>query len=467
MRRVPIRLRVAAAFAVAMALVLAATGAFVYERLGSDLNHSLDQDLRVRAEDLSAVVSGGGSLARESSGRLVERGESFGQVLDARGRVLDASRTVGRQPLLRVDEVRQTMRHSIFRDRHSVAGLNEPARVLAVPIERGGNRLALAVGATKENRAEALRSLRTELLIAGPAALLVAVGLGYALAGAGLRTVEAMRRRAAEISADRPGDRLPVPPSGDELERLGATLNEMLDRLESALAHERDFVADAGHELRTPLALLRAELDFALHAESEAELRDALRIASAETDRLVQLAGDLLLIAGSDRGGLALRVEMLDARDLLESVRNRFAWRATEQGREIEIYAPVDLRMTGDRLRLEQALGNVVDNALRHGGGTVAIAARKVDARVELAVTDDGPGFPEDFVPRAFDRFTTTGAGRSGEGAGLGLSIVEAVARAHGGGASAANRPGGGAEIRLAIPASPTGSRTTSSFSSS
>src|SRR5205823_11469336 len=129
--------------------------------------------------------------------------------------------------------------------------------------------------------------------------------LGYLLAGAGLRAVEAMRSRASDISADRPGERLPVPRTGDELQRLGQTLNEMLARLEEALERERGFVAEAGHELRTPLALLRAELDFALrYADTEAELREALRAASAETDRLVQLAGDLLLIASSDRGAL-------------------------------------------------------------------------------------------------------------------------------------------------------------------
>src|SRR5438067_12828526 len=194
---------------------------------------------------------------------------------------------------------------SRFVDVPSLPGLDEPARLLATPV--GGR--VLVHGATLENRAEALRSLRTELLIAGPIALLLATGLGYLLAGTGLRAVEGMRRQAADISAERAHDRLPVPRSGDELQHLGETLNAMLERLDRALERERGFVAEAGHELRTPLALLRAELDYALHyADSVEELRAAVRAASEETDRLVQLSSDLLLIASSDQGQLPLRL---------------------------------------------------------------------------------------------------------------------------------------------------------------
>src|SRR5919204_1180008 len=231
MKQLPIRLRVAAAFAVAMALVLAGTGLFVYARLGDDLSRSLDQDLRLRAQDLSALVrSGHGSLARQGAGRLVERGESFAQLVGPGGRVVDATPPLGGPPLLTSQELRSARQSSRFLDVPSVPGLDEPARLLAVPV--GGR--VLVVGATRENRAEALRNLRTELLIAGPLALLVATGLGYLLAGAGLRAVETMRRRAAEISADRPGERLPPPGTRDELERLGETLNEMLAPLEAA-----------------------------------------------------------------------------------------------------------------------------------------------------------------------------------------------------------------------------------------
>jgi len=325
MRRVPVRVRLAAAFAVAMALVLLGAGAFLYGSLGADLAQALDQDLRLRAQDLSAlVIEPGGSLETATGGRLVERGESFAQLLDTSGRVLDETHTLGNRPLVDRAAVRSASGGERFVDRPAVAGLDEPARLLATPIHRRGQRLVLVVGATRENRAEALRSLRTKLLIAGPIALLLATGLGYLLAGSALRAVEAMRRRAAQISADSPGERLPVPPTGDELQRLGETLNAMLDRLEAALERERGFVAEAGHELRTPLALLRAELDFALHyADTEPELRDAVKTASEETDRLVQLAGDLLLIASTDDGRLPLRSEPIAARELLESVRKR------------------------------------------------------------------------------------------------------------------------------------------------
>src|ERR671939_456171 len=276
-----------------------------------------------------------------------------------------------------------------------------------------------------------------------------AAAMAIVLAGAGLRAVETMRRRAAEISADRPGERLPLPGTRDELDRLGATLNEMLARLEAAIERERDFVAEAGHELRTPLALLRAELDFALHhAESEEELRVALREASAETDRLVQLAGDLLLIASSDRGKLPLREEPVSARELLESVDNRFAWRAEESGRVLEVDAPAGLRLTGDRLRLEQALGNLVENALRHGQGAVRLEARPVDGRVELHVRDEGVGLPTEFLPRAFQRFSRLDESRATGGAGLGLAIVDAIAEAHGGSARA-----DGADVWISVPA--------------
>ncbi len=448
MSRLPIRLRVTVAFAVAMAVVLAALGWFLYARLESHLATELDTSLKVRADDLAALVrQPGGSLASDSVGRLIERGESFAQLVNRRGLAVDATRPLGKSPLLGPGLLVVAEWRPVYVDRPSVPGLNEPARLLATPVARG----VLIVGATTQNDVETLASFRDELLIAGPIALLLASLAGYLLAGISLRQVESMRRRAAAISAETPGERLPVPRTRDEVERLGSTLNEMLERLEGGLQRERDFVADAGHELRTPLALLRTELELALrHGQSANELRQALRASVEEVDRLAQLADDLLLIARYERGRLPLRVESLEADELLASVVTRFQWRADETSRPLASEAPSGLRVRGDRLRLEQALGNLVDNALRYGAGRVTLGAAGIDGRVELQVEDEGGGFAPGFLERAFERFSRSG--HEGGGAGLGLAIVRVIAEAHGGSAEAANSPAGGGQVRLRLP---------------
>jgi two-component system, OmpR family, sensor kinase len=450
----PIRLRVAAAFALAMAVVLAATSWFLYVRLDSHLSLALDRSLRLRATDLTEVVGEPGALARANGAPFVEEGETFAQLLDSRGRVLEGTRPLHRQALLRPSELQSARVRPTFSDRDSVPGLDEPARLLAKPIpHRGAPPSVLIVGQTRGDVSEALSSLRHELLIAGPVALLLASIAGYVLAGLSLRPVESMRRRAAAISAETPGERLPVPQTGDEVERLGETLNEMLDRIEVAFQRERDFVADAGHELRTPLALLRTELELALrHARSREELRDAVRASSEEVDRLAQLAEDLLLIARSDRGKLDLKLEALDASDLLNTVTRRYEWRAQETDRLLRADADAGFRVRGDRLRLEQALANLVENALRHGAGDVHLSAAPVNGLVELHVTDEGRGFPPQFLDQAFERFARADEARAGGSTGLGLSIVRVIAEAHGGSAHIANNTGGGADAWIALP---------------
>ncbi len=448
MSRIPIRVRVAAAFAVAMAAVLAGAALFLYVRLSSHLLTELDNDLQLRSQDLAALVSKGGSLTRDSGGRLIERGESYAQLVGADGRVLEATRPLGGSRVLAAAQVRATLRGPVYVDKPFVRGLDESSRVLAVRITRGGKPAVLLVGATLGNRAETLGQFRDELLITGPIALLLATVIGYLLAGVSLRQVEGMRRRAAEISAKTPGERLPVPDSGDEIERLGVTLNEMLDRLETALERERRFVADAGHELRTPLALLRTELEVALRqAGSEEELREAIRRSSVETDRLGRLAEDLLVIARADGNELPLRRERVKVDDLFASVLRRVEGRASGKslhadGRGVEVQA--------DRLRLEQALGNLIDNALRYGGNGIRLEAIAHNGSTELHVVDDGPGFPNGFVEHAFERFSRADPARGRGGAGLGLAIVRTIAEAHGGSAHAASTRG--ADVWISLP---------------
>lgn len=446
MTRLPIRVRLALYFAVAMAVVLAAAGWFAYARVSSDLGSALDQDLRARGQDLSALVASGGSVA-STQGALIENGESFSEVVDAQGRVLDATSPIGRS-LLSSAELAAARSEPLFTDRPSVPGLDEPARMLALPIVREGQKVVLVVGATTENRAETLGSLRTAFLIGGPIALLLAGLGGYLLAGAALRPIESMRKRAADISATSLDERLPVPSGDDEVSRLGETLNAMLARLEDGLERERRFVADASHELRTPLALLKIELALALKpGRSDAELRAAIESAAEATERLSRIADDLLLLARAERGGLRLKREQVDVTDIFEEVAGRF-----RTDREISVASGEPLVFPADRLRLEQALTNLVDNALRHGDGAVTMSAVRQNGTAELHVVDEGPGFGADFLPQAFERFTRGDDGREGEGSGLGLAIVATIAHAHHGSARAANAPGGGADVWISLP---------------
>jgi heavy metal sensor kinase len=457
MSRLPIRIRVAAAFALAMALVLAASGLFLYVRLSSHLSHALDRELQLRAQDLAAfAVQPHASLARDSNGRFVERGESYAQLVAVDGRVLEATEPLGRTPVLTHAQVQAARRRPVFVDEPPVPGLDERSRILATQVTRHGRPLVLVVGTTLSNDAETLASFRDELLIAGPIALVIATWLGYLLAGLSLRQVESMRRRAAAVSAETLDERLPVPRTGDELQRLGETLNQMLDRLEVALERERDFVADAGHELRTPLALLRTELELALHqARTEDELREAVRWSSFEAERLSQLAEDLLVIARSDRGRLPLRCESVEVDGLFASITSRFDWRADELGKVVATVPADGLCVDADRLRLEQALSNLVDNALRYGGDEVTLRATGANGCVELHVRDNGRGFPADFIPRAFDRFARADAARGAGGTGLGLSIVRTIAESHDGSAHVANVQPAGADAWVTLPASP------------
>src|SRR2546430_16481550 len=212
MSRLPIRLRVTAAFALAMAVVLAGSGWFLYSRLGSHLEFALNRHLDLRSRDLPARVRQPGAwLENDNGGRFAEHGESYAELVDSRGRVLDATPGVGRTALLTQAELRAAERGPIFARRSSTPGLDEPSRLLATPVERSGRRIVLVVGATAQNRAEALNSFRDELLIAGPIALVLASLFGYFLAGLSLPHVESVLRPAPGISTATPGGLLPVP----------------------------------------------------------------------------------------------------------------------------------------------------------------------------------------------------------------------------------------------------------------
>jgi two-component system OmpR family sensor kinase len=454
--RLPIRVRVTLAFAAAMAAVLAAVGAFVYAELRSDLDESIDQGLRARVGEVSALA---GAPERGLGGpggtSLIEREETFSQILDPDGQVVDSTPQLRGHPALAAGELERAAREPALFERERLPGLEGPVRLLAAPVDTAAGERVVVVGSSLDDRDEALGSLAQLLLISGPIALLLASLVGYGAAAAALRPVEGMRRRAAAISASALDQRLPLPAASDEIARLGETLNEMLGRLEAALERERRFVDDASHELRTPLTLQKTELELVLrHAAGPEELRGAISSAIEEVDRLIRLAEDLLVVARSEEGELALTVEPVAVDALLDAVAQRFSARAAESGRRLRLDG-AGLVVEGDRLRLEQALTSMVDNALRHGRGEVRMWAEPDGKGIEIHVGDRGPGFPPGFLAPAFQRFSRADPARGRGGAGLGLAIAETIARAHGGRAGAANDPDGGADVWIAIPAWP------------
>jgi len=444
--RLPIRAKLTLVYAVVIALMLGAIGVFLYFHFKSGLDDGLNGTLSARADDVSAL------LRQESLRGLAHRRNVLAgsdltwQVLSPEGRVLFTSSGPGAAALLNPAEVRDAGAATSYVD-HA-----ERERLLVRRTRDGGR--VLAVRSSLEQRERALELLNGALLGGGGLTLIVAALAGYGLAGAVLRPMEAMRRAAAQISYADPQARLPLAVAEDEVHRLGVTLNEMLARLERARERERTFVSDASHELRTPLAILKTEIEVALRTDNPPEtLRAALRVAGEEADRLSQLAEDLLVIARSDAGRMDLDRREVTARRLLEDVDRRFRVRARESGRDVTVEPSGDVSLVADVPRVQQALSNLLDNALRHGAGTITLRAHADDGHVELHVLDEGPGLPTAFLSQAFERFSRAHPGRAGHGSGLGLAIVDLIAVAHGGRASLRNRTDGhGADAWLDLP---------------
>jgi signal transduction histidine kinase len=308
----------------------------------------------------------------------------------------------------------------------------------------------VVVGATLGDRNDALGRLALALATCGPVALAVVSWAGWLLAGAALRPVERMRREAEAISLAEPALRLSLPETGDELTRLGSTLNSMLGRLQEAVQKEQRFLDWASHELRTPLGVLKMELELAtVRSRSPQELRAALENARAETDRLVRLAEHLLVLSRTRGGRTPIHREDTPVAGVLERAAASHRARAEAAGMDVSVECADGVRARVDRERLRQAVDDLIDNSLRHGppGKTVVLSAQRTNGRLSVTVRDDGPGFPPDVV-----------AGRpagdgSGAGSGLGLSVVKAIAEAHGGALRLLNRDGGGAVVSIEVPA--------------
>jgi signal transduction histidine kinase len=431
--RLPLRLRLVAGFSATMFLVLSGAGAFVYWRVEYALDRQLDGDLASDTRRLAPLVRPDGQLETDASKAV---GSELFQVLGRDGRLLSSSPTLTAVPLLSARMVRAALDEPVRRDIGALLPTTrDPLRVLATPLPDAAGQPAavLVVAVERDHRDEALLELLGQLAAAGLGALLITALVGERLSRFALRPVERYRAQADDIIAGATGVRLEVPPSRhDEVTRLGDTLNRMLDALEDAVDRERRFVNDASHELRTPLTLLTTRLQLARRRSRTVAEHEAI-LAEIQTDvvRLVALADHLLQVGHDDPGADA--VADLAATSHGTAARRNALARATRGGTRIRVDAPAPVPVGLPAAAVEQLLGNLLDNAARHGADPVSVAVDSIGGFGRLVVVDGGPGMHGELLATATRRFTRSPASRSREGFGLGLSLVESVVARAGG----------------------------------
>ena len=458
--------RLALTFGAATLAVASVLGIVVFATFHIALRDALDDDLTTRFDNLSAFLAQTDVAAVDPTvAPVLPETESFAQVIRTDGKVLTASpRALLAAPVLSPTEVRRAQVHT---ETHvqPVPTDGNSARLRAGPARLGDERVVIVVGTGLEQSAQAERRLALALGLSLPMlSILVGVG-GWFVAGAVLSPVRSMVDDAGELAAREPGQRLSIPVGGEELAELARRLNDLLDRIESAMVHERAFLDDASHELRTPIAIVRGEVELARMAAADdvdapnSEVARALDSTLEEVERLDRLAANLLVLARTRAGhaGEARRVDLVAVARRASSNAER-ARRVVVGANDIDVVVHVGRSGTdwavvlGDETALERAIGNLVDNALRHATSRVEVDVHRTDDELVVEVRDDGPGFPEAILPTVFDRFTSDRASRAtaAPGAGLGLAIVDAIATAHAGRVEAANGPEG-AIVRLIV----------------
>jgi signal transduction histidine kinase len=370
------------------------------------------------------------------------------QVVDGGGRVLAVSATADRLvPILYPEELRDLPDGEVMVIPGDRIGLRGPVRVVAVEAGRPTEGKRVLVARSAADVVAGVHVLRLTLLIAYPVLIALLALVSWRVVGAALRPVEALRAGAEDITGRARSDRLPVPDSRDEIHRLAVTLNDMLHRLDAARARQRAFVADAAHELRSPLTNMRTELEVAQRLPDDTDWPALSADLLTDVDRLSRLVDDLLLLARADDAATRAAAPMVPVElgALLAQVADRYPSVGYEP-------PPAELTVEGEPDALARTVTNLLDNAVRHAASTVTLAARPHGDQAVITVTDDGPGIPAADRKRVFDRFTRLDDGRARDagGAGLGLAIVRELVRRHHGTITLGDAgPGLRAEVRL------------------
>ena len=424
MSRIPIRARLSIFTALIGLAVVVVVGLVVYRHTVHELRAGVDRSLE---EELTEIIPIAVDDDRSLSGHRAEiddHGIELAQVIDAAGRVVDATPGAGDVDLAGVPGLDGTPATV------TLDGIDVPLRALRVPVSINGREVTLAVATSAEQTDTTLRDLRRRLATVAALAVVFLGAASYALVGLALRPVERMRSQAAEISAGKPGERLALPRADDELHRLGQTFNDAIEELQAAVDERQAFIASASHELRTPLTNLRAGLELAQRPDrSNEELRTSIDAAAADTTRLIDLTEGLLDLTITRLEQGALDHEQVDVASVVAQAIDDVG----NDQVEVTMEETEDLGVVGDREQLRRVVVNLATNALVHGRAPVTVDVADEGDRVQICVTDQGEGIPDDLGPRAYVAFVRAAEAHQRPGAGLGLAIVREIVTGHGG----------------------------------
>jgi len=436
-----IRLRITAIAMTAVTLVLVLAGVALLGSQRRILTHNLDEILSTHSDTIERTY-----IAGDLDDPIVQQGDedAIAQVVDNDGRVLAATSNFTAEPALTAPGPNQTS-----------------YRTLHLPIDESNYRLlsrsvgdvVIHTGTPIDDVDESVAALRTGLLIAIPLIAIIIGALIWWLVGRTLRPVEAIRTQVSAITGANLDQRVSEPATNDEIARLACTMNAMLDRIEDASQRERQFVADASHELRSPLTRMRTELEVDIADPASADLVTTHRSVLGEVEALQRLVEDLLHLARSDNRTSVLKRQLVDLDDLVLDEARRLR---TATSLQIDTSHVSAAQVIGDPDQLARAIRNLCDNAARHASSRITLTTREEQHRAQLTVTDDGPGIPEHERSRVFDRFARIDQARDTAtgGTGLGLAITLDIVQRHGGTITIHEADGGGASFAVSLPAS-------------
>ena len=446
MNRASIRFRITllAAVSVALVLVLASIGLVAVHR--RQLTVNVDQTLTQRGQDLTELLQTADSETVELAGTQLE---GFAQVLSVEGEVIASSPNLRDAPPLPVDyEVgaRETIRTVV-----SLAVDDDVFRVLSRTVDAAGGRMVLHVGTTLDDVAESTGVLAGTLLVSIPVVVVLLAGVVWWLVGRTLKPVEAIRSEVAEIGATDLHRRVPLPKASDEIGDLAETMNAMLDRLEGSVERQKRFVGDASHELRSPLARMRSEIEVDLARNPQDANQARLQSLRDEVVAVQRMVEDLLVLARLDADPSSARVEPVDLDDLILKEGQRLK----ADGRvAVDMSGVSGAQVTGDPQQLARAIRNLADNAERYASHAVTFTLRESDGKAIFTIGDDGPGIPRGHIDKIFDRFVRVDdvRGQTTGGSGLGLAITREIIERHGGAVELDTAHNPGARFVVTLP---------------